>query len=80
MSSASRGPAPDGSAWSWRPGGERSFVTDRGAALRLAPADLKADWFGGADLLHLTVYSLLGSPLADSGASGRSSWPGRPAP
>ena len=50
------------------PGGERSFVTDRGAALRLAPADLKADWFGGADLLHLPVYSLLGSPLAESGA------------
>ena len=49
------------------PGGERSFVTDRGAALRLGPADLKADWFAGTDLLHLTVYSLLGDPLADSG-------------
>lgn len=49
------------------PGGERSFVTDRGAALRLGPADLKAEWFADTDLLHLTVYSLLGDPLADSG-------------
>jgi sugar/nucleoside kinase (ribokinase family) len=49
------------------PGGERSFVTDRGAALQLGPADLKPAWFTGADLLHLTVYSLLGSPLDDSG-------------
>lgn len=49
------------------PGGERSFVTDRGAALRLRPEDLKPSWFVGADLLHLTVYSLLGDPLADSG-------------
>jgi sugar/nucleoside kinase (ribokinase family) len=49
------------------PGGERSFVTDRGAALQLGPDDLKADWVAGVDLLHLTVYSLLGSPLAESG-------------
>ena len=48
-------------------GGERSFVTDRGAALRLDAADLKPAWFDGTDLLHLTVYSLLGSPLAESG-------------
>src|SRR4029077_5552260 len=48
-------------------GGERSFVTDRGAALRLGPADLKPAWFSDVDLLHLTVYSLLGSPLAESG-------------
>ena len=49
------------------PGGERSFVTDRGAALQLRPDDLKASWFAGVDQLHLTVYSLLGDPLADSG-------------
>ena len=49
------------------PGGERSFVTDRGAALQLASGDLRAAWFSGADLLHLTVYSLLGDPLHDSG-------------
>ena len=49
------------------PGGERSFVTDRGAALQLGSNDLKAAWFVDADLLHLTVYSLLGVPLHDSG-------------
>ncbi len=48
-------------------GGERSFVTDRGAALQLGPDDLKPDWFAGTGLLHLTVYSLLGPSLAGSG-------------
>jgi sugar/nucleoside kinase (ribokinase family) len=50
------------------PGGERSFVADRGAADRLDPTDLRADWFSGVDALHLPVYSLLGEPL---GAAGR---------
>ena len=49
------------------PNGERSFVTDRGAALRLGPDDLKPAWFAGADLLHVPVYSLLGAPLSDAG-------------
>ena len=49
------------------PSGERSFVQDRGAALLLAPGDLKEVWFTGEDLLHLPVYSLLGAPLADAG-------------
>ena len=48
------------------PGGERSFVADRGAADRLAPADLAAATFR-ADLLHLPVYSLLGKPLGLAG-------------
>ena len=43
--------------------GERSFVTDRGAADALAPADLRAAWFKRADLLHLPAYSLIGEPL-----------------
>ncbi len=50
------------------PGGERSFVADRGAADLLAPGDLRPAWFAGADALHLPVYSLLGEPL---GAAGR---------
>ena len=50
------------------PSGERSFVADRRAADLIAPDDLRADWFDGADLLHLPVYSLLGMPL---GAAGR---------
>ena len=50
------------------PGGERSFVPDRGAADRLAPAGLRSAWFDGVQALHLPVYSLLGEPL---GAAGR---------
>ena len=54
------------------PDGERSFVTDRGAADLLAPADLRAGWFrrrGDVDgrrsvALHLPGYSLYNEPLA----------------
>ncbi len=49
------------------PGGERSFVTERGAALRLAPADLRPAWFAGADAVHLPAYSLLDQPLGLAG-------------
>jgi len=49
------------------PGGERSFVADRGAADLLEPADLRATWFRGAAALHLPVYSLLGVPLGLAG-------------
>jgi ribokinase len=49
------------------PDGERSFVADRGAADRLAPSDLQASWFTGADALHLPVYSLLGETLGQAG-------------
>ena len=47
--------------------GERSFVADRGAADVLAPGDLRASWFAGADALHLPAYSLLGEPLGLAG-------------
>lgn len=50
------------------PGGERSFVQDRAAALRLLPDDLRPAWFARADLVHVPMYSLLGEPL---GAAGR---------
>jgi sugar/nucleoside kinase (ribokinase family) len=49
------------------PDGERSFVTDRAAALQLEPADLKAAWFTRADAVHLPIYSLLDVPLSRSG-------------
>ncbi len=49
------------------PGGERSFVTERGAALRLRPEDLRPPWFDGADALHLPAYSLLDQPLGLAG-------------
>ena len=46
------------------PGGERSFVADRGAANELRPDDLHEDWFRALDLLHLPSYSLIDEPLA----------------
>jgi len=49
------------------PGGERSFVADRGAADELRPEDLRAAWFRGADAVHLPAYSLLGEPLGLAG-------------
>jgi ribokinase len=49
--------------------GQRSFVTERGAALRLRPEDLRAEWFEGAGALHLPAYSLLDKPLGDAGFS-----------
>ncbi len=49
------------------PGGERSFVQDRGAALRLRPEDLRPEWFAGADAVHLPAYSLLDQPLGLAG-------------
>jgi sugar/nucleoside kinase (ribokinase family) len=51
------------------PGGERSFVTDRGAADRLEPGDLRPDWFAGADALHVPAYSLLTEPLGTAARS-----------
>jgi len=45
------------------PGGERSFVADRGAADALEPGDLQPAWFASADALHLPAYSLLAEPL-----------------
>jgi sugar/nucleoside kinase (ribokinase family) len=49
------------------PGGERSFVQDRGAALWLAPEHLRASWFVAAELVHIPTYSLLDHPLGDAG-------------
>ena len=49
------------------PDGERSFVQDRGAALQLAPADLRPAWFARADAVHLPIYSLLDEPLGLAG-------------
>ena len=47
--------------------GERSFVADRGAADRLAPADLRAAWFKAVEVVHLPLYSLVGEPLGSAG-------------
>src|SRR5262249_2480584 len=39
------------------PDGERTMITDRGANLRLRPADVPATLLDAAALLHLTGYS-----------------------
>lgn len=49
------------------PDGERSFVTDRGAALQLRPSDLRPAWFARVDALHLPAYSLFDEPLSLAG-------------
>ena len=49
------------------PGGERSFVQDRDAALMLAPEHLRKSWFAAAELVHIPTYSLLDHPLGDAG-------------
>lgn len=46
--------------------GERSFVTERGAADALEPADLAASWLRGADVLHVPAYSLFAEPLGSA--------------
>jgi sugar/nucleoside kinase (ribokinase family) len=48
-------------------GGERSFVTERGAADQLGPGDVRPDWFSAVDALHMPVYSLLNPPLQLAG-------------
>lgn len=48
------------------PHGERSFLTERGAADGLRPSDLRAAWFRAATALHLPFYSLLTSPLSEA--------------
>jgi len=44
--------------------GERSFVTQRGAADRLRPEHVDGSWLRAAHVLHLPAYSLLVEPLS----------------
>jgi ribokinase len=48
--------------------GERSFVTQRGAADELRPGWLQPAWFRGADVLHVPGYSLFSEPLGSAAA------------
>jgi sugar/nucleoside kinase (ribokinase family) len=43
--------------------GERSFVTQRGAADELRPDDIETGWLRGADVLHVPAYSLFAEPI-----------------
>ncbi|CAN5854495.1 hypothetical protein BH24CHL6_BH24CHL6_15960 [soil metagenome] len=45
------------------PQGERSFVTQRGAADALRPEHVRRAWLQSSDVLHVPAYSLLSEPL-----------------
>jgi ribokinase len=45
------------------PDGDRTMASDRGVAPDLAPADLEAAWLEDADVLHLSGYSLMRTPI-----------------
>jgi len=45
------------------PDGDRTMASDRGVAPDLAPGELDPAWFEGADVLHLSGYSLMRSPI-----------------
>ena len=65
---AVRRPGPSGRlAAIVEPGGERSFVTQRGMAHALRPSDLSPAWFRGAAVLHVPAYSRLREPILAAG-------------
>ncbi len=45
------------------PDGDRTMASDRGVAPDLEPADLDASWFEDADVLHVSGYSLMRTPI-----------------
>jgi ribokinase len=45
------------------PDGDRTMASDRGVAPELAPDELDEDWLGDADVLHISGYSLMRSPV-----------------
>jgi sugar/nucleoside kinase (ribokinase family) len=48
------------------PGGERSFLTDRGVADLLSPSMLRGSWLSGVGALHIPFYSFVNEPLAST--------------
>ncbi|TAN32467.1 hypothetical protein EPN29_09900 [bacterium] len=46
------------------PGGQRTMATQRGASVGLSPHDLREEWFGGVQLIHVPAYSFFMNPLA----------------
>jgi sugar/nucleoside kinase (ribokinase family) len=63
-------PAPTGRlvAIVERGGGDRSFLTERGATDALTPRDVQPAWFRGIGALHLPGYSLFNYPLGAAAA------------
>ena len=51
-----------------QPDGERSLLSDRGAAPDLRPDEIDMGWLRGCEVLHLSGYSLLRSPIDQAGA------------
>ena len=45
------------------PHGDRTMASDRGVAPQLEPVELEAGWLAGADVLHLSGYSLMRTPI-----------------
>ena len=45
------------------PDGDRTMASDRGVAPELEPEELDREWFAGADVLHLSGYSLMRTPI-----------------
>jgi ribokinase len=48
------------------PDGDRTMASDRGVAPELAPAELDEAWFADADVLHLSGYSLMRTPIDEA--------------
>jgi ribokinase len=48
------------------PDGERTMASDRGVAPELERDEVEPAWLGGADVLHLSGYSLLRSPIDEA--------------
>jgi len=48
------------------PDGDRTMASDRGVAPQLEPDDVDPAWFRGADVLHVSGYSLLRSPIDEA--------------
>jgi ribokinase len=46
--------------------GDRTMASDRGVAPDLEPAELEHGWFAGADVLHLSGYSLMRAPIDEA--------------
>ena len=46
--------------------GRRTMLSDRGVAPELAPEELRPGWIDGCDVLHVSGYSLLREPLAQT--------------
>ena len=59
--------------------GERSFVTERGAADQLKPGDLRSAWLRAASILHVPAYSLFSEPIGSAAMAAVSMARGRDA-